>query len=660
MYRIFLALPIVFLSFPAAANQATVQHDLDVVLEPQREKILINDQITLPLTPQGTVRFSLYPGTVITESDIPVKSESATGDRFHQYSMIWPEDRKNWHVKLELPWAGTSKDYLWLDGTASWYPQLEGPISRSFPLLRHSLKITLPATWHAVSQGEAKRVPHERSEAVDWLFVSQDPQQSIELVAAPFNVYSNTDAVPAYAYLLHPDKELAEKYLQATSRYIVLYEKMLGAYPYRSFSLVENPEQTGYGMPSFTLLGSRVIRLPFILDTSYPHEILHNWWGNSVYIDPDGGNWSEGLTAYLADHYLKEIRGEGSAYRRDALQAYRNYVSAKKDFALRKFLGRHDRASQAVGYNKTMMFFHMLRLQLGEQKFFDALKKLYREKKFHLVAFHDLRPFFKSPDFNLQIFFSQWIDRVGAPELRLGPVIRAPDNTLRLVLRQIQSGPAYQLSVPIVLRDADAKTVRAKRLNMQQREQIFEIDVPENAHTLHIDPEYDVFRLLDFSEIPPSIGAVLGNDQWTFVLPRAASPDEQKAMQVFVQQMGPSSKVLWDDQLLPSGVPLWLLGRRNRLSDQFAESLSAQELRLSEQTVEIAGRTFDLKKNTVVIAGRIGTTPWLWTAGDSELDGLARRLRHYGKYSYLAIERGRPVLRGQWAVHNSVLQEQLP
>ena len=31
-------------------------------------------------------------------------------------------------------------------------------------------------------------------------------------------------------------------------------------------------------MPSFTLLGSSIIRFPFILNSSFPHEILHNWW----------------------------------------------------------------------------------------------------------------------------------------------------------------------------------------------------------------------------------------------------------------------------------------------------------------------------------------------------------------------------------------------
>ena len=62
-------------------------------------------------------------------------------------------------------------------------------------------------------------------------------------------------------------------------------------------------------MPTFTLLGPQVIRFPFIINSSYPHEILHNWWGNSVFVDYDTGNWCEGLTAYMADHLIQEQRG---------------------------------------------------------------------------------------------------------------------------------------------------------------------------------------------------------------------------------------------------------------------------------------------------------------------------------------------------------------
>jgi aminopeptidase N len=39
-------------------------------------------------------------------------------------------------------------------------------------------------------------------------------------------------------------------------------------------ALVENSWQTTLGMPSFTLQGDQVIRLPFIVSTSYGREIL--------------------------------------------------------------------------------------------------------------------------------------------------------------------------------------------------------------------------------------------------------------------------------------------------------------------------------------------------------------------------------------------------
>jgi len=85
------------------------------------------------------------------------------------------------------------------------------------------------------------------------------------------------------------------------------------------------------------LLGPQVIRFPFILSSSYPHEILHNWWGNSVFVDYASGNWCEGLTAYMADHLIQEQRGQGEAYRRDVLQKYRSYVKDGRDFPLAEF-----------------------------------------------------------------------------------------------------------------------------------------------------------------------------------------------------------------------------------------------------------------------------------------------------------------------------------
>ncbi len=158
-----------------------------------------------------------------------------------------------------------------------------------------------------------------------------------------------------------------------------MYSGLIGPYPYEKFALVENFWETGFGMPSFTLLGPTVIRLPFIINTSYPHEILHNWWGNSVFPDYEQGNWSEGLTAYLADHLMKEQQGSGAEYRMDTLQKYADYVLGSRDFPLTRFRSRHSSSTEAIGYGKSLMFFHMLRLELGDDTFRKGIREFYKQ-----------------------------------------------------------------------------------------------------------------------------------------------------------------------------------------------------------------------------------------------------------------------------------------
>ncbi len=77
--------------------------------------------------------------------------------------------------------------------------------------------------------------------------------------------------------------------------------------------MVSSPTPTGFGMPTLTYLGVEVLRLPFIRTTSLGHEVLHNWWGNGVYPDYAQGNWSEGLTTFMADYAYKERESDEAA-----------------------------------------------------------------------------------------------------------------------------------------------------------------------------------------------------------------------------------------------------------------------------------------------------------------------------------------------------------
>jgi hypothetical protein len=150
-------------------------------------------------------------------------------------------------------------------------------------------------------------------------------------------------------------------------------------YPYFHYLIVANRLPTGLGMPTFTLLGQQVLRLPFIRETSLGHEILHSWFGSSVEVDYAKGNWCEGLTTFLADHAYRADLGQGAADRKERITNYLSYVNKETAVPLSAFRSADHRQSQAqavraVGYNRGALFFQELRELIGAEAFNRGLR----------------------------------------------------------------------------------------------------------------------------------------------------------------------------------------------------------------------------------------------------------------------------------------------
>lgn len=174
---------------------------------------------------------------------------------------------------------------VFMAGSTYWIPSFEEP------LFSFNLTVTLRPDWNIVSQGN-RTINEIAGDNRKVRYESPEPTEEIYLISAAWTEYEQKAGdVLVQAFLRTPDEELANRYIGVTSNYLKMYESLIGQYPYQKFALIENFWETGYGMPSFTLLGEKVIRFPFILHSSYPHELLHNWWGNSVYVDYEKGNW---------------------------------------------------------------------------------------------------------------------------------------------------------------------------------------------------------------------------------------------------------------------------------------------------------------------------------------------------------------------------------
>lgn len=512
--------------------------------------------------------------------------------------------------------------------------------------------------------------------ARDWLAVSQgdrfgpngwrsgDPMEEIYLIAAQFTEYSQMAGdVEALAYLRTPDPNLAIRYLDATERYLQLYEPMLGEYPYSKFALVENFWETGYGMPSFTLLGSQVIRFPFILESSYPHELLHNWWGNGVYPDYESGNWSEGLTAYLADHLFREMDGRGAEYRKDMLARYRNYVAEETDFPLTEFTTRDSAASQAVGYGKTLMLWHMLRVELGDELFLEGLRRLYADFRFQRVGFTGIAELFSEvAGFDLGPFFAQWVDRTGAPEISVS-VDEVGNNQAQILFAQIHSGEPYELNLPLALYYAGQEEPEIHFVRLTQKfEGVIAPDY-DRLEAVLVDPWFDIFRKLDREETPPTVGEMFGAQEIAFLLPRENREEWRRMAEAFAA--GVDARILTEESMstLPPDRSVWVLGRENPFADAALTAAAAYGAAAGAEDVVLNGQPLTFDDRSTVIIGRHPANPELAIGlihvdGMEAMSGMIEKLPHYGRYSYLSFYGEEPTndVSGVWNSPDSPMQ----
>ncbi|KRT54881.1 Peptidase MA superfamily [endosymbiont of Ridgeia piscesae] len=660
---------------------AVIDHQIEIQLDPASGRLQVRDQITLPTG--VTAEFILHGALqveILTPGATLSQLSSQEGELpLTHYRVSLPEKQRRFTLKYsgkivhdfsqlqESPgrsrqqMRGTiSEGGVFLDNGVAWYP-LFGDQLQTF-----SLQVELPDGWLAVSQGDGPETNAERQ--IRWQ--ASQPQDDIYLIAAPFQLYrEQSQGVEAQVYLRQPNAALAQRYLEATHRYLALYSELLGPYPYRKFALVENFWESGYGMPSFTLLGPRVIRLPFIIHTSYPHEILHNWWGNGVYVEYAGGNWSEGLTSYLADHALKELHGKGAEYRRAGLLRYADFVRSGNDFPLSQFRSRHSGASQAVGYDKSLMLFHMLRRSLGDHSFIEGLRRFYTDNRFKQAGYQELKQAFESVSKrDLGEFFEQWTDRTGAPRLELRDLQLSSQKNGGYLLQgkvvQTQPEPLFILEAPILTHFADGGS-RRTRLLMKQREQAFELKLRQPPVQVDLDPWYDLFRQILPGEAPQTLSKLFGSEEALIVLPANAPQSLKSAYRQLAQQWAvgyPGIEIIADEQLtaLPKDRPVWLLGWNNRFLPQLKALLPAGQAQLSDNTIRLQSERLPRAGSSLALACATpqgGTIGWVASDNSKALAGLARKLPHYGRYSFVGFTGSTPDnhLKGQWQVTDSPL-----
>ncbi len=502
----------------------------------------------------------------------------------------------------------------------AWYPSIEG-------LVRYRLSAHVPQGFEAMSEADEIVVREQTGGVKEFTFLFDHPLDNINLIAGPYAVSREQHrAVEVYTYFFPEDRELAGNYLEQAKKYIAMYEDLIGPFPFKRFSIVENILPTGYSMPTYTLLGRDVVRLPFIVETSLGHEILHQWFGNSVYIDHQSGNWSEGLTTYLADHQYEELKGKGAEYRKQILVGYQSAITPEKDFALKDFISRTDKATASVGYGKTAMVFHALKGLLGQDVFQRSLQEFYEKNRFRQASWGDLQNAFEAVSAKkLDWFFTQWVAGKGALDFDLKDIMVRYEGSKALISFDVAQETARRFQLPVLLR-TDKGTVR-KIFDVEKESGSFEMETSDIPLELVFDEQYDLFRKLTNDEIAPVVARLLGDPSRIFVLPKGREKSYED-LGDFLKANGFTEKKEED------------LKHEDIKGSSLLIPHDAELLKRLYAKVELLEGDFALvmKQNPY---SRKSVVAIFSAASAAETGKYLQRVTHYGKYSTLVFKGGR-------------------
>jgi len=645
----------------AAAQAAPPRLELDVTLDPETH--LLRVEATLQAERIATV--ALFEGLRVTAATLdgtPVVAHpgpsaqgvrewrlpntTPAGQRLHiaYQGKLPPLDRSADHRRVlrALP-PMASLEGSFLPAASAWYPS-------PGELFTYRVRLSLPSGQRGLVAGDLtdERIAAKADERTIASFEMRAPTDGIDLMAGPYIVTervverANAGPLRLRTYFTAAVSALAKDYLDDSQRYIERYSKSIGAYPFASFSIVASPLPTGFGMPTLTYLGEAVLRLPFIRATSLGHEVLHNWWGNGVYVDYSGGNWAEGLTTFMADYSYKE-EASADAAREMRLGWLRDFAALPPGAAkpLIAFRSRAHGADAATGYGKAAMLFVMLRDLVGAAAFEQGLRRFWAMHRFREASWDDLRTAFESASGRkLSVFFGQWLERADAPAPR---VVSARASRTEIEVTLEQSEPPYTLRVPLEFDGTDGSVMQIVEIS-RARETV-RLNVPISPSGVRLDPELRLWRALDPQTLPPILR------QWILALaPRYALVSDADDFPVAAEKLAnrlfesPARRVDLGDA---GDSPLLIVGLHAEIDAALAR------LGLPPRPAEVAGRG---SAQVWTIPRAPGDTPIAAIAARdaAALEALARPLPHYGSQSWLVFDGRRALARGVWPLRTPV------
>ena len=384
----------------------------------------------------------------------------------------------------------------WPDMAHQWLPTIDHPSDKA----TSEFLVTAPAKYQVVANGllletidlgDGRRLTHWKQSVpiATWL-------NNIGVAQFAVRHYGTGAGVPLETWLFLQDRDPGSvTFEEPTRQAIAFYNDFVGPYPYEKLADVEAAGMRG-GMEhaSEIFFGQGAVSGRPNLSL-VAHEIAHQWFGDSVTERDWDDVWlSEGFATYFQQLATEHYEG------RDAfvagLQKNRRSVfdTEKKLPGVAVVQDKPWKGiPNGIVYQKGGWVLHMLRGQIGTEKFWAGIREYYRRYRDGNASTQEFRQVMEEVSgADLGWFFEQWLYRAGSPVVEGGWRYNAATGKIAVELTQTQAGEAYRLPLEVAVKDSQ---VRIEKIEMTDKRQKFEIACDEEPASVELDP--NTWMLMD-------------------------------------------------------------------------------------------------------------------------------------------------------------------
>ena len=362
--------------------------------------------------------------------------------------------------------------------------------------------ITAPSHYQVVGNGVLKERTNinDQTTLTHWKTEVELPTKVMVIGAARFAVQNVAEVygTQVSSWVYPQDREKGFYDYAPAAPILDWFINHVGDYPFGKLANVQSKTQFG-GMENAgnifysenSVTGNRTI------EGLLAHEIAHQWFGNSA----SEANWhhawlSEGFATYFTILYMEQKHGREKAWETVLANRLRiiDYSKQNRVPIVNTSVENYMEILNTNTYQKGGWVLHMLRKEVGDDIFWEAIRQYYTKYTLSNAMTDDLKEVFELVSGrDLDDFFDQWVYQAGQPEIEMSWTYEK--NKLEVEFKQTQpENFVFDLEVELVYANGkrERKTVRISTKNQKWTPEV-------NSKPVEIILDPDAWLLFEYT-----------------------------------------------------------------------------------------------------------------------------------------------------------------